>query len=155
MQIVGLITGAVVSVTHVVQWMLDDGGLAVVRPAKGRINVVNRRKQLLNLILRGSGGDGGIVHIVPFYGPLPADREDHRYWGEQALAACGRKVRIRVAPTNLPSSAAEVAEKLNYMAVETWRKDDLAETCRPCLDRLDPELRGLLGLDDPVVRVLS
>jgi hypothetical protein len=34
-------------------------------------------------------------------------------------------VRIRVAPTNLPSSAAEVAEKLNYMPVETWRKDDL------------------------------
>jgi hypothetical protein len=52
----------------------------------------------------------------------------------------------------LPGSA---AEKLNYMAVETWRKDDLAETCRQCLDRLDPELRGLLGLDDPVVRVLS
>jgi hypothetical protein len=25
----------------------------------------------------------------------------------------------------LPSSAAEVAEKLNYMPVETWRKDDL------------------------------
>jgi hypothetical protein len=54
----------------------------------------------------------------------------------------------------LPSSAAEVAEKLNYMAVETWRKDDLAETCRQCLDRLDPELRGLLGLDEPVVRGL-
>jgi hypothetical protein len=71
------------------------------------------------------------------------------------LAACGRKVRIRVAPTNLPSSAAEVAEKLNYMPVETWRKDDLAETCRQCLDQLDPELRGGLGLDEPVVRVVS
>jgi hypothetical protein len=100
-------------------------GFALVRSAKGTINVVNRRKQLLNLILRGSAGDGGTVHIVPIYGPLPADPEDTGYWGEQSLAACGRKVRIRVAPTNLPSSAAEVAEKLNYMPVETWRKDDL------------------------------
>jgi hypothetical protein len=54
----------------------------------------------------------------------------------------------------LPSSAAEVAEKLNYMPVETWRKDDLAETCRQCLDRLDPELRVVLGLDEPVVWIL-
>ena len=63
-------------------------------------------------------------------------------------------MRIRVAPTNSPSSAAEVAEKLNYMPVETWRKDDLAQTCRQRLDRLDPELRGVLGMDEPAVRFL-
>ena len=67
------------------------------------------------------------------------------------MAACGRKVRIRVAPSNLASSAAEVAERLNYMPVETGRKDDLAQTCRQCLDRLDPDLRGLLGLNEPVM----
>lgn len=106
---------------------------------------------MLNLILRGSAGDGGTVHVVPIYGPLPDDPEDAGYWGEQALAACGRKVRIRVAPINLPSSA---AEKLNYMPVETWRKDDLTQTCRQCLDRLDPELRVVLGLDEPAVRIL-
>jgi len=106
---------------------------------------VRRRLGLLNLVLRGMAGGGGTLHIVPFCGPLPADPEDNRYWGEHSLAACGRTVRIRVVPTNLPSGAAEVAERLNYMPVETWRKDDLARTCRQCLDRLDPDLRALLG----------
>jgi hypothetical protein len=75
--------------------------------------LVNDRTGPLNLVLHGSAGDGGTLHIVPFYGPLPADPEDNRYWGEQAIAACGRKVRIRVAATNLPSAAAEVAARLN------------------------------------------
>jgi len=113
---------------------------------------VKRRLGLLNLVLRGMAG-GGTFHIVPFYGPLPADPEDNRYWGEHSLAACGRTVRIRVVPTNLPSGAAEVAERLNYMPVETWRKDDLARTCRQCLDRLDPDLRALLGVDESVLQV--
>jgi len=82
--------------------------------AKRTICVVKRRTGRLNLVLRGRAGDGGAMHIVPFYGPLPADPRDNRYWGEHSLAACGGKVRIRVAPTNLPSSAAEIAERLNY-----------------------------------------
>jgi len=116
------------------------------------IHVAKRRLGLLNLVLRGIAG-GGTFHIVPIYGPLPADHEDNQYWGEHSLASCGRKVRIRIAPTNMPSSAAEVAERLNYMPVETWRKDDLAQTCRQCLDRLDPDLRALLGLDESVAQV--
>jgi hypothetical protein len=80
---------------------------------KRTISVVKRRNGLLNLVLRGIAGGGGTVHIVPFYGPLLADPEDNRYWGEHSLAACGRNVRIRVAPTNLPSAASEVAARLN------------------------------------------
>ena len=116
---------------------------------------MKRRLGLLNLVLRGFAGDGGTLHILPFYGPLPADPKDNRYWGERSLAACGRNVRIRVACANMPSSAAEVAERLNYMPVETWRKDDVAQTCRQCLDRLDPDLRALLGLDESVVQVVK
>jgi hypothetical protein len=44
---------------------------------------------MLNLILRGISGGGDTVHIVPFYGPLPADSEDNRYWGERdSYARC-------------------------------------------------------------------
>jgi hypothetical protein len=99
-------------------------------------------------------GSGGTLHIVPFYGPLPADPEDNRYWGERSLAACGRQVRIRVAPTNMPNSAAVVAERLSYMTVETWRKADLSQTCRQCLNRLDPDLRGLLGLNESLTQIV-
>src|SRR5207244_13230390 len=97
----------------------------------------------------------GPWHGAPFYGPLPADPEDNQYWGEHSLAACGRTVRIQVAPTNSPSASAEVAERLNYMPVETWRKDDLSQSCRQCLDRLDPDLRGLLDLNEPVIQVVK
>ena len=116
---------------------------------------MKRRLGLLNLVLRGFAGDGGTLHSLPFYGPLAADPKDNRYWGERSFAACGRNVRIRVALANMPSSAAEVAERLNYMPVETWRKDDVAQTCRQCLDRLDPDLRALLGLDESVVQVVK
>jgi hypothetical protein len=59
---------------------------------------VKSRLKLLNLVLRGLAGGGGTLHIVPFYGPLPADAEDNRYWGEHSLAACGRRVWVRLAP---------------------------------------------------------
>ena len=102
----------------------------------------------LNLILSGWAGMGDTWHIVPFYGPLPADPDDGRYWGERSPAVCGRQVRIRMGPANLPPAAA-VAQKRGYMPVETWRKEDVARACRQCLDHLDAELRALLGLDEP------
>jgi hypothetical protein len=54
----------------------------------------------------------------------------------------------------MPTSATLVAERLNYMPIETWRKDDVGQTCRQCLDRLEPDLRGILGLDEPELRVV-
>jgi hypothetical protein len=86
---------------------------------------------------------------------LPADPDDARYWGEGSVAACGCQVRIRLAPANLPPSASASAEKLRYMRVEKWRSDDLAHTCRRCLDGLDAELRAVLGVKEAPVRVVG